>query len=229
MFSFQLKQLRASWIELQRLDDQELIPGILAGDHDAFAVLVDRYQRLVFSVALRIVKNAAEAEDVVQNVFADIFRKAAHFDPSRGTLKVWILQYAYSRAINHRHWLEQRHFYSQTGVDEINPLGFAAGFTRSEDLSTPEASRLVGQAIRSLKPRQQQAISLVYFEGLTLEEAAERTGDTLAAMRHNYYRGLMKLRQFIGCRKAAAAAKAANPQAAEKEALEVANLKPRTV
>src|SRR5919201_70409 len=228
MFSFHLQRRKASWIELQRLDDQELLPAILVGDHDAFAVLVDRYQRLVFSVALRIVKNAVEAEDVVQTVFADIFRKAAHFDPSRGTLKVWILQYAYSRAINHRHWLEQRHFYTHAGVDEINPLGFAAGFTRSEHLSTPEARRLVGQAIRSLKPRQQQAISLVYFEGLTLEEAAERTGETLAAMRHNYYRGLMKLREFIGCRKADAAAKSSNSQAAGKEAMEVAHLKPRT-
>lgn len=228
MFSFRLQPAKASWIELQRLDDRELFPAILSGDHDAFAVLVDRYQRLIFSVALRIVKNAGEAEDVVQNVFADIFKKAAHFDPSRGTLKVWILQYAYSRALNHRHWLEQRHFYSQAGVDEINSLGFAARVARSEELSAPEASRLVSQAIRSLRPRQQQAISLVYFEGLTLEEAAGRTGETLAAMRHNYYRGLMKLREFIGCRKTAAA-KGCNSQAADKEALEVAHLKPRTV
>ena len=73
-----------------------------SGNHDAFAVIVDRYQRLVLSVALRIVKNECEAEDVVQTVFVDIFKKLGQFDASRGTLKMWLLQYAYSRSLNRR-------------------------------------------------------------------------------------------------------------------------------
>jgi RNA polymerase sigma-70 factor, ECF subfamily len=97
-----------SWTHLQGASDSELAAYWLRGHDDAFAAIVDRYQRLVFSVAVRIVKDEAEAEDVVQIVFLDIFRDVGKFDSSRGTLKVWLLQYAYSRSINRRHHLEQR-------------------------------------------------------------------------------------------------------------------------
>ena len=188
-------------------------------------MIVDRYQRLVFSVALRIVKEEGEAEDVVQIVFTDIFKRAEQFDPSRGTLKMWLLQYAYSRSVNRRHYLERRQFYSQLDVDELNPLGFSAGRNRSEGLSTAEVGRLLEQAIHSLKPNQQTAITLIYFEGLTLEEAAQRTGETLAAIRHHYYRGLMKLREFISSAKVS---RHQNDMATETIALE-AHLKPRPI
>jgi RNA polymerase sigma-70 factor, ECF subfamily len=221
---FTLPEQKLSWIELQGVEDSELIPQLLSGNHDALAVIVDRYQRLVFSVALRIVKDEGEAEDVVQIVFADIFKRAEQFDTSRGTLKMWLLQYAYSRSINRRHYLEQRQFYSQLDVDDLNPLGFSAGRNRSEGLSTAEVGRLLEQAIHSLKPNQQTAITLVYFEGLTLEEAAQRTGETLAAIRHHYYRGLMKLREFISSNKG-------SRQQNDTEAipLEAAHLKPRPI
>jgi RNA polymerase sigma-70 factor (ECF subfamily) len=76
-----------SWAELQEASDAELLRRLMSGEDDAFAVIVDRYQRLVFSVAVRIVKDEGEAEDVVQTVFLEIFRKAEQFDPRRGTLK----------------------------------------------------------------------------------------------------------------------------------------------
>src|SRR6266478_4041364 len=110
---------RLPWSKLQEVSDPELVQELISGNDDGLAVIVDRYQRLVFSVAFRIVKDEGEAEDVVQTVFMDIFKRAEQFDPARGTLKVWILQYAYSRSINRRHYLEQRQFYSQMEVDEI--------------------------------------------------------------------------------------------------------------
>src|SRR5579864_23511 len=109
---------KLAWHELQGCDDLELVDQLRAGNDDALAAIVDRYQRLVLSVALRIVKNEVEAEDVVQIVFVDIFKKMDQFDPNRGTLKVWLLQYAYSRSINHRQHLEQRKFYSRLDIDE---------------------------------------------------------------------------------------------------------------
>ena len=103
---FALRKEGLSWTELQGVEDPELIRQLLSGNHDALAVIVDRYQRLVLSVALRIVKDEGEAEDVVQIVFTDIFKRAEQFDSSRGTLKMWLLQYAYSRSVNRRHYLE---------------------------------------------------------------------------------------------------------------------------
>jgi RNA polymerase sigma-70 factor, ECF subfamily len=85
---------RLPWNELQEASDLELVRQLISGNDDALAVIVDRYQRLVFSVALRIVKDEGEAEDLVQTVFADIFKRAEQYNPSRGTLKVWLLQYA---------------------------------------------------------------------------------------------------------------------------------------
>jgi RNA polymerase sigma-70 factor (ECF subfamily) len=216
-----------SWGELQKLSDDELFRELISGGDDAFAVIVDRYQRLVFSVALRIVKDEGEAEDLVQVVFADIFKKMEQFDPARGTLKVWLLQYAYSRSINRRHYLEQRQFYSRAELDEVIALGYTMGATRSAGLSTAEVSRLVSQALGSLSQKQQRAITLVYFQGLTLDEAAGRTGETLPTIRHHYYRGLMKLRDFISSGKSLKQSEISESE--EARPLEVGHLKPRPI
>jgi RNA polymerase sigma-70 factor (ECF subfamily) len=217
---------RLPWSELQEASDLELVRQLISGNDDALAVIVDRYQRLVFSIALGIVKDEGEAEDLVQTVFVDIFKRAEQYDPSRGTLKVWLLQYAYSRSINRRHYLEHRQFYSQIEVDEVVSLGFSTGAHRSNGMSTAEVSHLIDQALGSLNAKQQTAITLVYFQGLTLEEAAEQTGETLPALRHHYYRGLMKLREFIGSNRSL---QKTESSVAEKLSLEVAHLKPRPI
>lgn len=222
------KRRTLSWDELRRADDPELILQLLAGNDDALAVIVDRYQRLVFSVALRIIKNECEAEDVVQNVFLDIFRKAGQFDAARGTLKMWILQYAYTRSINRHHYLEQRYFYSQIEIDEVAAVTLAAEPASAKRLSPMETVRLVRQALGLLNERQQTAIDLVYFKGLTLAEAAQKTGESLSALRHNYYRGLMKVREVINS-STESADLAPSQAAAEGIRLEVSNLKPRTI
>ncbi len=88
------------------------------GDGDAFAVLFDRYNRLVLTVALRIVHDAGEAQEVTQNVFFEFYRSARRFDPARGTLKVWLLQFAYHRSINRRNYLLLRQFYNRPDLEE---------------------------------------------------------------------------------------------------------------
>jgi DNA-directed RNA polymerase specialized sigma24 family protein len=97
--------------DLAKLFDEELMQHATTGRHDALAILFDRYHRLVFDVALRIVRDPGEAEDVVQNVFLDVFRAMANFDSSKGILKVWVLQYAYHRALHRKRHLVSNHFY----------------------------------------------------------------------------------------------------------------------
>src|SRR5208282_3182033 len=108
-----------SFAELKVLSDSELMAHLHAGCNDALAVLFDRYHRLVLSIALKIVRDSGEAEDVMQTVFLEIFRSAAQFDPAKGSTKVWILQYAYHRAINRRQHLNARNFYYQTNLEEV--------------------------------------------------------------------------------------------------------------
>jgi RNA polymerase sigma-70 factor (ECF subfamily) len=186
------------WKELAEADDTHLILQLIAGNHDALAVMVDRYQQLVLSVARRIVKDESEAEEVVQTVFLEVFRHPAQFDPRRGTLKMWLLQFAYSRSINRREHLERRKFYSQVDLDVVELAESRASLRESRcRLSSAETARLVRQALHVLNDRQRRALELMYFHGLTLNEAAQEAGETVSAMRHHYYRGMMKLREFV--------------------------------
>ena len=218
-----------SWSQLQDEDDRALMQQLVAGNDDALAVIVDRYQRLVLSVALRIVKDVSEAEEVAQTVFLNIFRNAGKFNPFRGTLKVWLLQYAYTRSINRRHYLEQRQFYSALEIDETAPVASPAEPLNFKGMAPLETVRLVREALGTLHERQQTAITLVYFEGLTLSEAASKSGETVSALRHHYYRGLMKLRQVINSNREGEEASIQAPGRAERIPLEVANFKPRTI
>src|SRR5271170_6401784 len=108
-----------SFAKLKNLNDGELMAHLQDGCNDALTVLFDRYYRLVLSIALKIVRDPGEAEDVMQSVFLEIIRSVAQFDPSKGSTKVWILQYAYHRAINRRQHLNVRKFYDQTSMDDV--------------------------------------------------------------------------------------------------------------
>jgi RNA polymerase sigma-70 factor (ECF subfamily) len=88
------------WRYLNELTDEQLVAALREGEQDSLAVLFDRYNKLIFSVAMRIVNDPGEAEEVVQTVFLDFFRGLATFDQNKGILRVWLLQYAYHRALN---------------------------------------------------------------------------------------------------------------------------------
>lgn len=185
------------WSELQNAPDNDLLHQLTLGNDDAFAVIVDRYQRLIYSVAYKLVKDEGEAEDVVQIVFLDVFRKKGLFDPSKGTLKMWLLQYAYTRSINRRYHLQHRHFYSRLNVEEINPLALSTERAADRWLTATEAARYLTQAFALLNAKQRKAIELISIEGMTFVEAAEKAGESLPATRHNYYRGMVKLRDIL--------------------------------
>jgi RNA polymerase sigma-70 factor (ECF subfamily) len=217
-----------SWSHFQAASDEQLMEYWLSGNADAFAAIVDRYQRLVFSIAVRIVKDKGEAEDVAQTVFLDIFRQVGKFDPSRGTLKVWVMQYAYSRSMNCRHRLEQRQFYSNVELGDIKPSDVATHSAGRNALSSAEATRLMEEALAQLNNRQREVIELIYFEGLKFAEAVVKTGESMPQVRHNYYRGLTKIRDFIESKRASGEMRPVLMPATALR-LEVANVKPRTV
>ena len=182
---------------LQNSTDEELMTHLRSGQHDALAVIVDRYQRLVWSVAKRIVHDSGEADDVAQIVFLDLFRKVELFDPQRGTLKVWLLQLAYTKAINRRYHLQRRRFYDQVEVDDdVVVFATPPGASRY-GLSAGESSRLVHEVMDTLNPNQRTAVELISLEGLTFEELANRTAQTLSNAKHHYYRGMMRLREAL--------------------------------
>jgi RNA polymerase sigma-70 factor (ECF subfamily) len=180
--------------DLQLLSDPRLMEEVCAGSADAFAVVFSRYHRLVHTVALRILRDAAEAEDLTQTVFLEVFRKAAQFDSSRGILKVWLLQYAYSRSINRRNYLLVRHEYNHAEVSSIDEV---SNFWSPGRLQVQETNRLSSEALACLSTSQRQTIEMFFFDGLTCKEIATRTGDSYSNVRHHYYRGLQQMRSFF--------------------------------
>ncbi len=165
-----------------------------AGNTDAFAVIFKRYHRLVHVTALHILRDAAEAEDLTQSVFLEIYRKAGQFDSARGTLKVWLLQYAYSRSTNRRNYLLVRHLYSKADVSDIDD---AASFWSTSRIQSQESSRLATEALESLPEAQRQTIEMFFFEGLDFKEIARRRNEKFSNVRHHYYRGLQRLRWYL--------------------------------
>jgi RNA polymerase sigma-70 factor (ECF subfamily) len=220
------KAQNVHWEKLREVDDSDLVRLLAAGNGDALAVIIDRYQRLVLAVARRIVKDESEAEDVVQTVFLEILKEVAQFDPERGSLKTWLMQYAYSRSINRRRYLEHRQFYCRIDTDDLDVAKLSPHSNALEGMVSGEMTYLVRQAFQKLNAKQQQAIDLIYFEGLTAEEAAERSGESLPAIRHQYYRGLMKLREII---KAPAGIDHEDPARADSLRLGLQNARPRTI
>jgi len=193
-----------SFAQLRELSDENVLAHVQAGHDDALAVLFDRYHRLVLSVALKTLRDLGEAEDVTQAVFLEIYKVAAQFDPARGTTKVWLLQYAYHRSINRREYLKRRKFYEVEDLEQVDRAlqeGSQSAVIGSNTLTFQEIRRLVRQALETLNQRQKRTIQLAYFEGMSLNDIAEHTGESLGNVRHNYYRGLQRLRSVVrdGC------------------------------
>jgi RNA polymerase sigma-70 factor (ECF subfamily) len=189
---------RADLTAIGEISDELLLEQLSQGTKEALAILFRRHARAVRNVACRILRDEAEAEDLVQDVFIFLFRKAALFNPLHGTARSWIVQVAYHRAFDRRRYLNTRRFYSSRGVeDAAEKLADA----RPEKLFTEwslegvwgkeSAARLRNY----LSPAQLATIELYFFKGLTLEEIAEHLGQTLGNVRNHYHRGLEKLRK----------------------------------
>lgn len=184
-----------SFADLRALEDDILMGHMRNGHSDALGVLFDRYHRLVLHVALKILHDVGEAEDVMQTVFMEIYRMSVQFDPSRGTTKKWILRCAYHRSINRRKHLLRKKFYAS---EDVTPLADVLPTLSESGLAAShEAKQLIEHGFQALSVVQRRVIELAYFEGLTFKEIAEETHETLGNVRHHYYRGLEKLHDIL--------------------------------
>jgi len=188
------------------LSDVELLQNVSGGCEECFALLFHRYCRPVFSVAYKILRDHSEAEDILQEVFLAIFLQRERFDPTKGTVKTWILQFAYFRSLLRRRHLRVRNFYKQEEIQEGQQIRVGSaecifGMNRGE------WTRFVESGISKLNSRQRETIEMVHFQGLTLKEASENLRESLPNTRNYYYRGLKALRAFLGVKVEAQAAK----------------------
>jgi len=185
---------------VENLSDEFLLDQLREGNHGALALLFRRYARLVRTVAYRILRDAAEAEDLLQEVFLFIFRKWALFDASRGSARSWIVQVTYHRAIDRRRHLASRNFYDSAELDEAllskdGPMADSAFYERSIEGALGTA--MLSKIAEALSIDQRRTIQLYFFEGYTFEEIAEHTKQMVGNVRNHYYRGLEKIRKLV--------------------------------
>jgi RNA polymerase sigma-70 factor, ECF subfamily len=157
--------------------DPALMRRIADGDQTALAAVYDRYARLVYSVALRILRNADLAEEVSQDIFYQLWRTAPAFNPSRGSLSGWLLVCTRNRAISRlrgRAVEPAAELHEQMAVFTVNIEDVLA---QAQQISRVQA------AMEKLPPAQRQALELAYFEGLTHTEIASRTGEPLGTVK----------------------------------------------
>lgn len=180
------------------LADEVLIERICLGEKEALAALFQRYARLVRSVAARILRDAAEAEDLAQDLFLFIHRKCGLFDSSKSTARSWIVQMTYHRAIERRRYLTARHFYARGEIQREKEWVVGIPATES-DYSTEEVFGRNGLAkvLEGLSEDQRETLRLHFFEGHTLTEISTKLGQSLGNVRHHYYRALDKLREHM--------------------------------
>jgi RNA polymerase sigma-70 factor, ECF subfamily len=176
------------------LSDEELMAGLVTKDAEALDLLFGRYARLVFAIALRILNDRNEAEDVVQEVFFSLYQKAVLYDPGKGTAKGWIVQVAFSRARDRRAHLSRRGFYSGTDVESLQDTLIGQTDVEHEVGVRLDFSHL-RCAFEELTALQRRTLELFYFEGLELREISERLREPFGNVRHHFYRGLERLRK----------------------------------
>lgn len=172
--------------------DADVIAELRATNSDALELLVYRYGGMIERVATGILRDEAEAEDVAQEIFFEVYRKAHQYDPARGTVRVWLLQYAYHRSLRRLSTLRLRAAYRG------EPLSALEGVpTRQErGLSQDECRWILRAGLAQLPERQRITLELACLEELSLRDISERLRVSLGCARHYYYRGLARLRQW---------------------------------
>jgi RNA polymerase sigma-70 factor, ECF subfamily len=173
----------------------ELIRRMADGDADACGAFYDRYARLAYPLIMRIVRDAADAADVLQEVFWEAWQAAATYDPGRGSPEAWIVTRARTRAIDRLRAVRRR---GETFVAPLDEAMAAAPADRGGDAAQRAADRTAIEGLLARLPEaQREVIELAYFGGLTQTEIAERLKEPLGTVKTRMRLGLERLRDAM--------------------------------
>jgi RNA polymerase sigma-70 factor (ECF subfamily) len=177
------------------MTDNELIQRIKDREKQAFDLFYERYAQIIFSLCVRILRDTGEAEDVLQEIFVQIWREAERFDAARASVKTWLFTIARSRSLDRyrsRKTVNQR--FQDGAAEELHQI------SSNEDLqSTSVLQQYVSNALQQLTKEQRIVLELCYYRGLTQEEIAEMLGEPLGTIKSRIRAALLKLRSsFAG-------------------------------
>jgi RNA polymerase sigma factor (sigma-70 family) len=177
---------------LAHLSDEALVLLAARSEQSALAELYDRYGRLAYGLALRVLRDEALAEDAVQEAFLAVWRTAPRFVPERGRASTWILTLVHRRAVDLVRREERRRADTLASVPE--PGGSGA----DEDVLLRLQRQRVQEALGLLPDPQREALELAYYGGFTQSELAERLGQPLGTIKSRMFAGLVRMRELLG-------------------------------
>jgi RNA polymerase sigma-70 factor, ECF subfamily len=178
--------------EHAHLSDEALVALVARSDEGALGELYDRYGRVAFGLARRVVRDTALAEDVVQEAFLAVWRTAGRFVPERALARTWLLTIVHRRAVDLVRREERR---------RTEPIGDAPEETGGDAAESAwlgfERERVRG-ALSRLPDQQREALELAYYGGFTQSQLAERLGEPLGTIKSRMFNGLSRLRELLG-------------------------------
>ena len=177
-------------------DEFKLVERLRARDQAALDTLYERYSSIVYAIALRIIGQPADAEDVVVDSFWQVWQQAENYDVSRGQLRSWIVTIARSRALDRLRMLRRSPL---ADAEEVNVAGreMMADDNPEQAAWLSQKSALVRAAMASLPREQRQALELAYYQGFSQSEVAERLGEPLGTIKTRIRLGMIKLREQL--------------------------------
>jgi len=174
-----------------------LMQRVAEGDRRGFEELYDRFSGVLFSTAYRVLNNQEAAEDVVQDVFIQIWEKAPLYDPSRGKPITWAVTLTRNKAIDRLRSMQRRSRLQDDVQRESETFEQFDDRSSFDAVASGETSQLVREAIQKLSRDQREAIELAFFSSLTQTEIAERLNEPLGTIKARIRRGMMKLRDVL--------------------------------
>jgi RNA polymerase sigma-70 factor, ECF subfamily len=170
-------------------DDLALLQEIQSGSQDAMAVFFDRYSRMVYSIALRVLNDSSEAEDVMQEVFVQIWLNPGAFVSGRGSLGGWLVVVTRNRAVDK---LRRR-----KPSDPIELFALPSSFNLAQESEQSFLMEKIRTAMTKLPEEQRKSLELSFFEGLSHSEIAERTGEPLGTIKTRIRLALIAIRKEL--------------------------------
>ena len=178
----------------------ELLKQVGQGDRQSFEELYDRFSGVLFSTALQILNDHREAEDVVQEVFVQIWDKAKLYDAARGKPLTWAMTLTRNKAID-RLRSAQRRYRLQDQVEKETKVTNQVTLKDSpQEVENLEKSRMIRAAVLELSKEQREAIELAFFSGLTQNEIAQELNQPLGTVKARIRRGMLRLKEMIASR-----------------------------
>ena len=167
------------------------------GDRRSFGVLYDRFSAVLFSAALQVLNDQREAEDVLQDVFIQIWDKAKLYNPTRGKPLTWAMTLARNKAIDRLRSAQRRYRLQDQVEKETKVTNQVALKDSADEVDALEKSRIVRAAVLQLSKEQRKAIELAFFSGLTQNEIAQELNQPLGTVKARIRRGMLKLKEIV--------------------------------